>query len=156
MKKDLSNNFPNIYNDCAISLDFRSVKTYGTHCVNALMPRSKSSQTVLTILPGYSLLKRFLRKNFDWPSSVCDQYNFYYFNDYCFSGGVNNLTAFDIKGSTLNSLRNNDWFKNPKFPVSVSHISFHPNRVMMGYSLHDCSVVVSCLDAKKWRPNVSL
>lgn len=73
-----------------------------------------------------------------------------------FSGGVNHLTVYDGKGHTLNCLRNYDWFMTPKISSTVSHIAFHPNRVMLAYSLHDCNVVVSSLDAKKWPANVSL
>ncbi len=36
MKKGFSNNFPNFYNDCAASLDFRdSLKTYGMQRIYA-------------------------------------------------------------------------------------------------------------------------
>lgn len=65
------------------------------------------------------------------------------------SGGVNQLTTYDLKGNILDSLQNNDWFVLQKIPSTVSHITFHPHRIMLAYSLIDCSVIVSSLLPKK-------
>ncbi|XP_065210456.1 regulatory-associated protein of mTOR isoform X2 [Planococcus citri] len=69
-------------------------------------------------------------------------------------GGINQLTAYELSGgNVLNSVKNYDWFMTPKIASTVSYISFHPNRVMLGYSSIDCSIVISSLDSKKWPSN---